>query len=127
MRFNLFLLFFVIISNAQEEGPLSSRDARVASYGNNNVLSVSNNLARHVPAPSASSRLSQSEWQEAVANYLSKSDDLNLCPGSELLSPIEKQVGDLLNKKTSVRTNSLLISDLPKSPFTAVVLYVFED
>ena len=41
---------------------------------------------------SASNRLSQSEWQEAVSNYLANIDDLTLCPGSELLSPVEKQV-----------------------------------
>ena len=90
------VVFFSSHSNAREEALLSNcRDGRVTSFGNNNsVLNVSNNLARPAPALSASARMSQSEWQEAVANHIAKSDDLTLCPGSELLSPIEKQVGD---------------------------------
>ena len=73
---------------------LNYQERKVTSFGsnNNNVLSVSSSPARLVPALSANARLSQSEWQEAVANFLAKSDDLTLCPGSELLSPVEKQV-----------------------------------
>ena len=35
--------------------------------------------------------LNQPNWQEAVSN-LYKSDDLTLCPGSELLSSVEYEV-----------------------------------
>lgn len=80
-----------------------------------------------MPVPSANARLSQSEWQEAVANFLAKSDDLTLCPGSELLSPVEKQVGDLLKRFLSICTLVLLsVSDLPKFAFETIVLYVLE-
>uniref|UniRef100_A0A0P5IF14 Transcriptional adapter n=1 Tax=Daphnia magna TaxID=35525 RepID=A0A0P5IF14_9CRUS len=116
--------------NVREEVLHSSfRDAKVISFGSNNsnVLSVSSSQARPVPVPSANARLSQSEWQEAVANFLAKSDDLTLCPGSELLSPVEKQVGDLLKRFLSICTLVLLsVSDLPKFAFETIVLYVLE-
>jgi hypothetical protein len=100
MYVTFFFFFFFFRSNAREEVLLSSfRDAKVTSFGSNNnssVLSVSSSLPRLGPVLSANTRLSQSEWQEAVANFLAKSDDLTLCPGSELLSPAEKQVSETI-------------------------------
>nr|CAG4643175.1 EOG090X058A [Ilyocryptus agilis] len=40
-----------------------------------------------------SSLLTRADWREAVSEALAKSDDLSLCPGSELLTPVERQVG----------------------------------
>lgn len=126
--------YFFFRSNAREEVPLSSfRDAKVTSFGSNNnssVLSVSSSLPRLGPVLSANTRLSQSEWQEAVANFLAKSDDLTLCPGSELLSPAEKQVSEtiiIIIFKVLYPINFFLsISDLPQSTFETIVLYVIE-
>ena len=112
---------------------LNCQDGKVTSFGSNSsVLSVASSLARLGPALSANTRLSQSEWQEAVANFLIKSDDLTLCPGSELLSPVEKQV----SKPTEYFSFKLdyyfliqcylSISDLPKSTFETIVLYIIE-
>ena len=73
--------------------------------------------------------MSQSEWQEAVANHIAKSDDLTLCPGSELLSPIEKKVGDRSTHLFGLFSNVsffLSVSDLSKFTYEANVLYVFE-
>ncbi|KAI9558683.1 hypothetical protein GHT06_015472 [Daphnia sinensis] len=108
--------------NVREEVLHSSfRDAKVISFGSNNsnVLSVSSSQARPVPVPSANARLSQSEWQEAVANFLAKSDDLTLCPGSELLSPVEKQICQSLRLRplyyTSLKAN-LILNGTDKTP-----------
>lgn len=72
-----------------------------------------------MPVPSANARLSQSEWQEAVANFLAKSDDLTLCPGSELLSPVEKQICQSLRLRplyyTSLKAN-LILNGTDKTP-----------
>nr|CAG4650937.1 EOG090X058A [Simocephalus serrulatus] len=107
--------------NAKEEVLLSNcRDAKVTSFGNNSsVLNVTNSLVRHGHALSANSRLSQSEWQEAVSNHLAKSDDLTLCPGSELLSPVEKQICQSLRLRPlyymSLKAN-LILSGTDKTP-----------
>jgi hypothetical protein len=64
------------------------------------VLNVLNSQVRHEPIPSASTLLSfkgdwnQSNWQEAVKNFLLDCDDLTLCPGSDLLTPQERQVSE---------------------------------
>nr|CAG4641657.1 EOG090X058A [Eurycercus lamellatus] len=74
---------------AREEVPiLSSREKRVKSC---NVLNVSSSRA-HPGLPSASALLNQADWREAVGEQIANSDDLTLCPGSELLSPVERQV-----------------------------------
>jgi len=60
-----------------------------------------------------------SEWQDAVAAHISRNDDLMLCPGSELLSSIERQICQSLRLRPlyylSIKTN-LVLSGTDKTP-----------
>lgn len=83
----LYILYCVC--SVKREVPIQScREGKPTSC---NVLNVSNSHPTQHGLPSVS-LLNQTNWQEATVASLAKSDDLNLCPGSELLSSAERQV-----------------------------------
>ena len=75
-------------SSAREAHILSNREGNATFVLNVNALS-----SRARPAlPSAKSFLNKADWRQAVGEQIANSDDLNLLPGSELLTPVERQV-----------------------------------
>nr|CAG4634755.1 EOG090X058A [Alona affinis] len=116
----LMILFRLVLlfgpnSSAREAQVLSNREGNVSFSG----LNASSSRPRPV-LPSVKTLLNRADWREAVSEQIANSDDITLCPGSELLTPVERQICQSYRLRPlyymTCKTN-LLLSGTQKTPF----------